>query len=104
RGGQLDVVKLELIFDAAKWNEPRLGISHFFYQMLSRGTRKRSAFQLAEAMESLGTHLEIHPGYDFASISIFTLKKNLLASTRLLVEMLMEPSFDSDELRIMKEI
>ena len=101
---QQDVVKLELIFDAGKWFEHKLGVGHFTAQMLSKGTIKKNSFQIAEALDSLGAHLEIAPGFDTVSISLFALRKNLLTATGIVAELLMEPSFENEELRLMKEI
>ncbi|NOT75614.1 MAG: insulinase family protein [Cyclobacteriaceae bacterium] len=99
-----EVVKLELIFEAGKWYEPKLGVSHFTSQMLSKGTDKRSSFQIAEAIDMLGGHLEINQSYDLVTVSVFSLRKNILATLDIVVDLLNNPSFDEEELRLMKEI
>ncbi len=101
---QQDVVKLEMVFSAGKWFESKPGISHFTSQMLQKGTLARNSFQVAEAIDSLGAHLEITPGFDVVSISLFSLRKNLLAAFRIVIELLSEPAFDESELRLMKDI
>ena len=104
RNLQQEAVKLELIFEAGKWYEPKLGVSHFTSQMLTKGTLKKNAFQIAEALDSLGAQLEISPGFDVVSVSLFSLRKNLLAALAMLSELLDTPSFDEEELRLLKEI
>ncbi len=104
RGLQQEVVKLELIFDAGKWYEHKLGASHFTAQMLTKGTLLRNSFQIAEAFDSLGSHVEITPDFDTVSISLFALRKNLLKVTSIMAEILMAPAFDEGELRLMKDI
>ncbi len=104
RGLQQEAVKLELIYGAGKWFEPKTGVSHFTSQMLSKGTFQRNSFQVAEALDSLGAHLEINPGFDVVEISLFALRKNLLASLQVVREILERPSFDEGELRLMKDI
>jgi zinc protease len=99
-----EVVKLELVFSAGKWFESKLGVSHFTAQMLPKGTSRRNSFQVAEAIDSLGAHLEISPGFDVVSLSLFSLRKNILAALKILVELLEEPAFDEEELRLMKDI
>ena len=94
RGLQQEVVKMELIFDAGKWYEYKLGVGHFTSQMLSKGTLKKNSFQIAEALDSLGAHLEIASGFDTVSISLFVLRKNLLPAAGIISEILMGPSFD----------
>jgi zinc protease len=104
RALQQEAVKLELIFEAGKWYEPKLGISHFTSQMLPKGTLKKNAFQIAEALDSLGAQLDINPGFDLVSISLFSLRKNLLAALAIVSELLDTPSFEEEELRLLKEI
>ena len=104
RGLQQDVAKLELIFSAGRWFEGKSGVSHFTAQMLSKGTSNKNAYAIAEALDSLGAHLEINAGFDVVEISLYALRKNLLASVDILKMILEDPSFDDDELRLMKEI
>jgi zinc protease len=104
RNLQQEAVKLELIFKAGKWYEPKLGVSHFTSQMLPKGTLKKNAFQIAEGLDSLGAQLEINPGFDAVSISLFSLRKNLLPALAIVSELLDTPSFDPDEFRLLKEI
>ncbi|HQQ82450.1 MAG TPA: pitrilysin family protein [Cyclobacteriaceae bacterium] len=99
-----EAVRIELLFDAGKWHEPGPGISHFASQLLSKGTRHRNAFAVAEGFESLGAHLEVSPGYDITTVALFALRKNVVEAMKLLGEVLTEPAFDEEELRIMKEI
>ena len=101
---QQEAVKLELVFRAGKWHESKLGVSHFTSHMLSKGTHKKNSFQIAEGLDSLGVQLEISPGFDVVSLSLFTLRKNLLAALRIVVELLEGPSFEGEELRLLKEI
>ncbi len=101
---QQEVVKLDLIFNAGKWYEPVLGVSHFASQMLSKGTATQNSFQIAEALDSLGAHLEISPGFDVVTLSLFSLRNKLLQATRILADILEQPAFDEGELRQMKEI
>jgi len=104
RGLQQDVAKLELIFSAGRWFETKSGVSHFTAQMLSKGTQRRNSFVVAQALESLGAHLEINAGFDVIEISLYALRKNLLTAVEILGEILNVPSFDGSELRLMKEI
>ena len=101
RGLQQEAVKLELIFDAGKWYEPALGVSHFTAQMLSKGTSAKNSFQIAEGLDSLGAHLEITPGFDVVTLTLFSLRKNLMASLKIVAELLQGPSFEEEELRLM---
>jgi len=99
-----EVVKVELVFKAGKWFEPKSGISQFTAQMLEKGTIKRNSFQIAEEFDQLGSSLEISPGFDFTSISLYTLSKNLKKALPILCELATSPSFPPAEIGLMKDI
>ncbi len=99
-----EVVKLDLIFKAGKWFEPKSGVSQFTAQMLEKGTSKRNSFQIAEVFDQLGTSVEISPGFDFTSISLYTLSKNLKKVLPILCEVATSPSFPLTEFGLMKDI
>ncbi len=104
RGLQQDVTKLELIFQAGKWYEPQSGVSYFAAQLLRKGTRTKTSFQIASALDSLGAHLEVAAGFDTVTISLFVLRKHFFAALAILVDLLQAPAFDENELRQEKEI
>jgi zinc protease len=103
-GVQQEVIKIELLFEAGRWYEPRPGVAHFTSQMLEKGTTSKNALELAEAFESLGAHLEIVAGLDHIEISLFALLRNWPQAFNIMLEMIQQPSFNEDELAIMKDI
>ncbi|MEK6782111.1 MAG: pitrilysin family protein [Bacteroidota bacterium] len=103
-GVQQDIIKVEFIFKAGKWFEPKIGLSHFTAQMIERGTAEKTSSQLAEFFDQYGAHIEISPGLDFTSIALYTLSKNLHHVLPAFLEMLKTPSFPESELRQMKEV
>src|SRR6187551_1327638 len=72
-GGSQNVCKIELLFQAGRWNERTFGAGYFTSQLLSKGTKSKSSYQLAQAFDQLGAHLEINPGADFVSIALYSL-------------------------------
>lgn len=99
-----EVVKVELIFKAGKWFEPKSGLSQFTAQMLEKGSAKRNSFQIAEEFDQLGSSLEISPEFDFTSISLYSLSKNLRKVLPILCEVTTSPTFPPVELGLMKDI
>jgi predicted Zn-dependent peptidase len=99
-----EVYKLELLFEAGKWFEPQPGVSHFTAHLLEKGTHAKDSTEIAEAFDRLGAHVEISPGYDYSSISLYGLKKNWEEAFALFTEILREPTFSTDELELMKSI
>jgi predicted Zn-dependent peptidase len=102
-GIQQDIVKIEVIFSAGKWFEPKPEISHFTVQMLDKGTSKMSSSQIAEFFDLYGAHIEFSSNLDYASASLYTLSKHLSVLSPVFFELLANPSFQSDELTQMKD-
>ncbi|MEX2231658.1 MAG: pitrilysin family protein [Cyclobacteriaceae bacterium] len=98
-GGSQDVLKIELIFEAGRWFENKLGAANFTTHLLSKGTKAKSSFEIAQLFDQYGAHLEVSPGLDFVSIALYTLNKNLAPVLKLLMEILSSPSFPEKELR-----
>lgn len=103
-GLQQEVIKVEFLFKAGRWFESQPALSHFTANMLEKGTKQKNGTTIAEAFDRLGAHIEISPGFDFVSISLYALKKNWKEGFSLLMEILREPAFDASELELMKNI
>ncbi len=103
-GGSQDVLKIELIYDAGRWFESELGTAYFTAHLLSKGTRTKNSFEIAQLFDQYGAHVEVSPGLDFVSISLYALTKNLEPALALFFEILSEPVFPAKELEQMSAI
>ena len=103
-GGTQEVSKVEIVFPSGRWAEKTPGVSYFTANLLSKGTRKKSSFEIAEMLDSYGAHLEIQPTFDHASISLYILNKNFQSAVDLLFEMLADSVLPESELELMKSI
>src|SRR5690349_19327513 len=97
-GGSQEVCKVELIFPAGRWYEKSWGASYFSSQLISKGTRNKSSFEIAELFDGYGSHLEINAGMDLVSVSLYSLNKNLEPSLQLLMQLIQESIFPEKEL------
>lgn len=97
RGGNQDVVKIELVFPSGKWNEQHLGESYFTTLLLNKGTSSKSSFEIAQILDQYGAHLELVPGLDVVSVSVYALSRHLEPVIQLLKEILSEPQFPEKE-------
>lgn len=97
-GGSQDVVKVELIFRAGRWYETKWGAAYFTAHLLSKGSARKSSFEIAQLFDLYGAHLEVSPGLDYVSVSLYSLTKNIQPVLALLKEILLEPSFPEKEL------
>ncbi len=104
RDVQQEVLKIEIMFRAGKWYEPRPSVSHFTAQMLEKGTARHSSAAIAEVFDRLGAHVEVTPGHDYASVSLYGLAKNWQQAFALLMEIVSQPSFPAEELDLQKSI
>ena len=104
RGGSQDVVKIEMLFRAGRWVEKKWGACYFTSNLLTRGTRYKNSFQIAQLFDQYGAHIEVHSGLDVLSISIYSLAKHLRPVLQLLKEILQEPIFPQKEIDQSKAI
>ncbi len=103
-GLQQEVFKFEIIFKAGKWWEPKKGVSHFTAIMLDKGTSIKSSREIAGHFDYYGAQIEISPGYDFTSVSLYGLKKHFDKIFSLFWEILTGPSFPENEFDLQKDI
>jgi zinc protease len=103
-GIKQNIVKVEVVFTAGKWGEPVPGLSHFTSMMLEKGTAGKTSAELAEALDRYGANLEINPGFDFVSISLYSLKSKLKEIFPVFLELITEPRFPEKEWVQMREI
>jgi zinc protease len=103
-GGTQEVCKLELVFPAGRWVENTWGASYFTANLLSKGTKKKKSFEIAHLLDLYGAHLEINPGLDHVSISLYILNKNFEPAVLIFLELLQESVFPQEELDLMKSI
>ncbi len=103
-GGNQKVIKVELLFPAGRWFELNWGAAYFSTQLLSKGTAKKTSFEIAQILDHYGAHLDISPGLDMVSIALYTLTKNLQPTLALLSEILEQANFPENEIRQMKSV
>ena len=103
-GGSQDVVKIEFVFESGRWFEDKTGAAYFAAQLLSKGTQTKSSFEIASIFDQYGAHLEINPGLDFVSISLYALNKSLSPVLALLMEIMSSPSFPEKEFQQNRDV
>ncbi|SMD35043.1 Predicted Zn-dependent peptidase [Reichenbachiella faecimaris] len=100
--GDQPVVKIELVFESGIWYESKKSVSWLTAKMLAEGTKNKSARQVTEGFEKLGAFLEINPGFDDVSFTVYGLKRNFGQVVSLLNEIINEPTFPEQEFGILK--
>jgi predicted Zn-dependent peptidase len=74
------------------------GISHFLEHMAFKGTRRRSARQIAEEIEAVGGDLNAATSAESTAYHARVLKADVPLALDVLADILSEPAFDPDEL------
>jgi predicted Zn-dependent peptidase len=103
-GGEQEVIKIELIVKAAKWQETQAGVSYFTAHTLQKGTVSKNSFQISSDLDQYGVHLEVSPGFDFSTITLYGLTRHMARFFGLLFELVTQPSFPETELEQLKDI
>jgi zinc protease len=101
---QQEVIKLDIVFKAGKWYEPKTGVAYFTAQMVEKGTNKLSSKEIAELFDQQGAQIEISAGADFTSIALFSLAKNFDKVIDVFFELLTSPIFPEGELKLLTDI
>src|SRR5580692_12752042 len=74
------------------------GISHFLEHMAFKGTRRRTARQIAEEIEAVGGDLNAATGVESTAYYARVLRADVPLALDVLSDILADPTFDPDEL------
>ena len=80
------------------------GISHFLEHMAFKGTRRRTARQIAEEIEAVGGDLNAGTGVEMTAYYARVLKTDIGLGLDVLSDILSHPSFDPDEINREKNV
>jgi len=92
--------------EAAVVHEPeeKQGLAHLFEYMLFQGTKQKNARALNEAFESLGARKGAGTGLETAQVWASVVHTKFDATLELIQELLLTPTFPSEELEQMRNI
>lgn len=96
--GDQDIIRVDIIFPAGSRQQDKTFQASFTNSLLTEGTEKRSAHQIAEDLDFYGSY--IYPGLDRddASLQVYSLGKHLDKTLDTATEILMSPAFLQTEL------
>jgi zinc protease len=101
----LPTVTLKLLLDAGSRYDPagREGLACLTARLLTYGTRARTATQIAEALDFIGTSLNTGCDEETASVTLTLLKKDLSTGLNILADVLTNSAFPPDEIDRQKQ-
>ena len=85
--------------NGSRYEEPaENGISHFIEHLLFKGTKKRTAAQIAEEIDAVGGVLNAFTGKEYTCYYAKVLGEDLAMATELLADIFLESVFDPEEI------
>src|ERR671910_3350736 len=100
----LPMVSIEMLIHAgSRYDAPKQdGLANLTAELITEGTKRRTALQISESLDFLGASLSARSGEDLASVSLTVLKKDLAAGLELLAEVLTVAVFPQEEIERQK--
>jgi zinc protease len=94
------VVAAELTFKSGAEVDPATlaGLADFTAELVNKGTKKRSAPEIAEAVEALGGQLDASAGFDSSSISVAAMSSKIDPLFEIFADVARNPTFKDDEI------
>lgn len=80
-------------------DEQESGISHFIEHLLFKGTKKRTAKQIATEMDKIGGHINAFTSKEYTCYYTKTLDKHLHTAVDVLADMFFNSNFDDEEIK-----
>jgi zinc protease len=93
-----EVIRVELLFDAGRWQEPQKAVAATTSKMLLEGSTHKSAQQLAEEIDFYGATISTEATIDYGLVTLFTLNKHADKLFPLLHEVIYDATFPEKEL------
>ncbi len=100
--GSQEVIKVELVFSAGTSRHENPLLPSFTTSMLQEGTSKRSASQIASAIDDYGAFLELDIDKDFSGITLYSLNKYLGQTLPVIQDLLIDAQFPENEWEILR--
>jgi len=84
-------------------NPGQAGVSNILASMMTKGTAKKTPAELEEAIELLGASIYVNSSEEKITISGNTLAKNYSETMKLVQQILLEPRWDEEEFKLIKQ-
>ncbi len=101
-GSPLVSVQMSMAAGAAQERSSQAGLARMSAELLTKGTRKRSASEIASAVEYLGGSLTSSSSWTSAELQLSVTSDKLDEAFSIFAESLLEPSFSQAEVDLLK--
>ena len=94
-----------LIKNGAEVDPPELaGLANMTADLLTKGTQKRSATEIAEAVEALGASLESSARWDASRVNLNMMSSKVAPALEILAEVVRRPTFSAEEVERLRQL
>lgn len=102
---KIPAVSVRLVFreSGSYYDKEKYGISSITAELLTKGTKNRSAEQIAEEMDFIGGIISSDSDWDGSYISLSVLKKHFNKAIEILSDIVINPIFAEEEISRIKE-
>src|ERR687886_2223912 len=83
---------------------PMNGICHFIEHAVFKGTRRRTALDIAVESDRLGGHFDAYTSHELTGFALKVVDTGLAQAFDLLADMLIAPRFDREDLRVEQRV
>lgn len=104
---KLPIVHVNLVVHSGGYSDPvtKAGMTNLLTEMLDEGTETRSALEIADDFEYLGTKFNTWASMDGCGISLLTLREHLAQSLDIFSDIILHPQFpDAELMRVRQKI
>lgn len=102
QNNEVPLVQLNIRIDGGQLLEDKPGTANLTARMLMMGTKNKTAEQLEEAIQQLGSQINVFPSKEAITVSVSSLARNYEATMELVREILLEPRWDEKELELLR--
>lgn len=102
---KIPAVSVRLVFRNAGsyFDDGKFGLASLTAELLTKGTKNRSATQIAEEIDFIGGNLNTGSDWDGSYVSLSLLKKHLSTGIDVLADVVLNPVFSEDEITRVKD-
>lgn len=96
------IVNVALTLDAGSASDTpdKAGLASLTLDLLDKGSKKRNAFQMSDALETLGARLITNTSSDLSTVRLQATAANLAPSLQLMAEAALTPVFPEDQAKL----
>lgn len=105
QNSEVPLVQFEIVIDGGQLLDDldKVGVANMMARMMTQGTAKKTPQELEEAIDQLGSAINVFASTEDVRISGNTLAKNYDATLALVEEILFEPRWDAKEFELIKQ-